>query len=364
MQKQLHRSPSVSTFPTEARLSVSLFSIRGLAILLVIIGHVIGERDSGIRQLYSADLSWLDWLYDFIYTFHMPIFFVASGLAFAVFSYSKIGNLKQFALGRLSRLVMPLLCWAPLYYGLRCVTGQASFSWAGLVQTVIYPDFIFWFFHSLLLISLFSYLALRYSSAPIYIISSIVLFAVSFLADGILPMTLYFNLFYALGFLLGLKLKQTYELPLLKLTAIQRLAIGGLVFLVMLLVFVGLKDNQYSLAKSINGGLGFLLLYLISLAVQPSRWHQTELPRPRPVYQQIKTSLALGLIHLGKISMSIYLLHVMFGSAARLVLVKLGVLAPGWHLVIGYLVALCGSVAADAGLRRSRLYLVSIGEAR
>lgn len=38
--------------------------------------------------------------------------------------------------------------------------------------------------------------------------------------------------------------------------------------------------------------------------------------------------------------MSIYLLHIMFGSTVRMVLVKLGVLAPGWQFTLGCLVAL------------------------
>jgi fucose 4-O-acetylase-like acetyltransferase len=366
MQKQSCVIPLASAFSAEVKqdLSTILFSIRGFAIVLVIVGHVIGESHSGIRQLYSEDLPQLSELRRFIYTFHMPIFFIASGIAFAVFSYSKGDNLRQFVSSRLSRLVMPLLCWAPLYYGLSCLVDQTHFRLADLVKAVIYPDFIFWFFHSLLPISLFSYLVLRHSSIALYGGISTVLFAVSFLADGDIPRTLYFNLFYALGFLLGVKLKQTQELPFIKFKLIAILAASGLAFLAMLLIFFWIGDSHYSLTKFINGLLGFLLLYLISLTIKPNHL-QDDLKMHREMDQgTCRDYIARGLVYLGRISMSIYLLHIIFGSAARMVLVKLGILAPGWQFTLGCLVALLGTVVTDALLRPYRIFLVSIGEAK
>jgi fucose 4-O-acetylase-like acetyltransferase len=58
-----------------------------MAIVLVVIGHVIGhKKDVGMRQMYDSDIPFLTWLTEFIYTFHMPIFFILSGVSFATFS--------------------------------------------------------------------------------------------------------------------------------------------------------------------------------------------------------------------------------------------------------------------------------------
>lgn len=177
--------------------------------------------------------------------------------------------------------------------GLSCLIDQTRFSLADLVKAVLYPDFIFWFFHSLLPISLSSYLVLRYNSIAVYIIASTVLFTISSFADSDIPRALYFNLFYALVFLLGMKLKPTQELPFIKFKLIAILAASGLAFLAMLLIFSWIGDSHYSLTKFINDLLGFLRLYLISLTIKPSH-PQDNLTMYRETHWVISCSYIAG----------------------------------------------------------------------
>lgn len=51
--------------------------LRGFAIILVVFGHCIQE---GSGETYRAELSYFsDRLYQFIYSFHMPLFMLVSG---------------------------------------------------------------------------------------------------------------------------------------------------------------------------------------------------------------------------------------------------------------------------------------------
>ncbi|MBE9039152.1 acyltransferase family protein [aff. Roholtiella sp. LEGE 12411] len=151
-------------------LSKDLYFIRGIAIALVALGHVIGNRDSGIRQLYDQDLPYMGWIYNFIYTFHMPIFFIISGISFSIFSSSN-NSYTKFINSKFIRIIIPLVCWAPIYYIFRTFSGSIKFSLTGLIQSVIYPNFIFWFFHALLLATVLSFFLIKkLSSKTIYYI--------------------------------------------------------------------------------------------------------------------------------------------------------------------------------------------------
>lgn len=62
-------------------------SVKGFAILLVIVGHCIdGYRDAGIFKQYLAEFNAA---HDFIYAFHMPLFFMISGYLF-LYAYKDI----------------------------------------------------------------------------------------------------------------------------------------------------------------------------------------------------------------------------------------------------------------------------------
>lgn len=160
--------------------SENLFIIRGFAIFLVVIGHVIGGRDTGIRQLYEEDLLGLAQLYDFIYTFHRPIFFIASGFSFTIFS--KLNHkLSSFVRSRAQRLLVPLLCWAPLYYILRSAIGKTDFQAFGIIKSIIIPDFIFWFFPAIFFAAILGFFFLRIlRSWLLYIVTTLILFILSF----------------------------------------------------------------------------------------------------------------------------------------------------------------------------------------
>ena len=68
-------------------------SLRGFAIVLVILGH------AGIPQTMRI----------WIYSFHIPLFFFISGY---VFSLKKVNNFKEFLIKKIKGIVIPLICFS------------------------------------------------------------------------------------------------------------------------------------------------------------------------------------------------------------------------------------------------------------
>lgn len=92
---------------------------RGIAIMLAVLGHAFLSNETGIQK----------YLFDFIYGFHMPLFFFISG-------YCNIGILKKRtwksigqAIGtRFGRLMIPYLSFGILYVFLDVIGGKYSFA--------------------------------------------------------------------------------------------------------------------------------------------------------------------------------------------------------------------------------------------
>jgi fucose 4-O-acetylase-like acetyltransferase len=345
------------TLDFKGRASENIFIIRGFAIFLVVIGHVIGGKDTGIRQLYDRDILLLAQLYDFIYTFHMPIFFLASGFSATVLSKSN-NKLLDFIKSRCRRLLVPLICWAPLYYIFRSMIGKTNFQVFGILKSIVNPDFIFWFFPAIFFANVMGFIFIKiFRSWSLYGITSLILFGASFPLTGNIGACFYFNIFYFLGCAIGLHLsKKDYQV--MTISGWKIISILLITISVMYAVYFWLGSEHLSglLAKFINGLLSFSVLYIII----DSR-AQFSLPNFMQSISKISKNIFL---YLGKISMSIYLLHVVCASTLRIVLVKLGVFEPNLQFVIGFVGSIVGSVLIHRLLCKNYLFLYSIGEAK
>lgn len=73
--------------------------IRGFAILLVVLGHALAPDN-----IVTTDSKWCNVVHDFIYSFHMPLFFLISG-----FCYVQSENYGKFFLRKSRYLLIPYL---------------------------------------------------------------------------------------------------------------------------------------------------------------------------------------------------------------------------------------------------------------
>jgi fucose 4-O-acetylase-like acetyltransferase len=345
------------TFKTH--LSQSLYFIRGIAIFLVIIGHVIGDnKNDGMRKMYSSDIFGLSWLADFIYTFHMPVFLMVSGVAFAVFS-KKDGGYLEFARSKLNRLIVPLLCWAPPFLIFHSLSQGKHFSFIDVINAVIFPYSMFWFLHALIFASIFSFFFFKIIRSPLlYFLISISLFTFSlFFKELMISFYFSFNIFYALGVFIAYYLPKA-NLILEKLSSKIIFLILFLCSILMLTVKHFMATNHHPLATIINGALAFVFLYTIINA------HRIKLS-----YEPINKLLHLvktNILYAGKVSMVLYLFHMYFATLTRIFLVKgFSITEPSLHFILGSITGFLGPILVYKILqKRSQVFMYSIGEGK
>ena len=345
-------------------LSENLFFVRGIAIFLVVLGHVIGNKNSGVRQLYEIDTYILKWSYEFIYTFHIPVLLIVSGIAFSAFSSEK--NIIKSLKSRVDRLIVPLIVWAPFYYIFRTVSGKTNFSFTGLINSVVELDFIFWFFHILLFTSIFSLIYFHFlHNVQGYIIISLILFMSSFYIEGRLSTFFYCNIFYTFGIAI------TSYLPLLdsKLREIKTSKLFLILFILLIIMIMNYQIHNIinisiypRMLQLINGLVGFTIIYFVSYLKFDNRVLIKIKFKEKLI--NIFSVFSECVILFGRLSMSIYIFHVICGAITRIVLVKLSITALLPQFGIGLIFSLTAPILIYEIFKKNRLFLYSIGEAK
>lgn len=254
---------------------------KGIAIILVVIGHI-----------YIGESKYAYYLKTFIYSFHLPLFFLVSGL---LFNPDKIISITDFFKSRFKGLIYPYITFSIFAYVI-WLGFEASKS-DGNIHTLFIEPFYFWilglrggsnyvftgaywFLICLFMVELCFYSVLKYISR-----SSIFLFFFSFLLAGIgyaynrfgfiqpipfsidlIPLGLFF---FISGFLF--KKSGAYFILTAKSTDFKLLIIGLSSILIMLLCLENGAIDMYSnkLGKvpflfSITGLLGGILVILVS----------------------------------------------------------------------------------------------------
>ena len=126
-------------------------TIRGLAILLVVAGHVIGIDAAGGMKV--ADDSIWRYLYASLQYVRMPLFTAISGWVYALHPVSA-HETGTFMLKKARRLLLPLVCVGTLYFLIQCITpgtnrtGELSEIW----KIYVFPYTVYWYLPALFLI--------------------------------------------------------------------------------------------------------------------------------------------------------------------------------------------------------------------
>ncbi len=149
--------------------------LKGLAIFLVVLGH---------SYTPYTHIDSVSWAFNSIYAFHMPLFFVLSGVtaAMSMISRDRVG---RFALDRLMSIMIPYLCWSllrPLFFAESSTWAHYSIE-AQFLSFASGGDAI-WFLPALFLLQLyycaFYLLTRRVGSAVVQVGLLGVLFTLSF----------------------------------------------------------------------------------------------------------------------------------------------------------------------------------------
>jgi len=303
---------------------------RGIAIVLVVVGHVLSGIDPGwLTGPREAEFSCLA---RWIYTFHMPTFFLLAGL-FAPGSIRKGAG--RFLTDKVATIAYPYLAWGILQTSVQAVLARYVHNPAGpreFARLLYDPPMQFWFLYVLFLA--FAVYALchaaRLGGAGLLAIAV----AVGLVAygRGAAPSSIPGRFaeqvpFFALGVLLhrGAGLATRPPVP-----ALVGIAAAGAVANTLL---ANVPDVPYP---------GRLLMALPGIAMLVATAGAIAgLGGSRPLER------------LGRWSLEIYLVHVLAYALARIVLkVGLGVTDPVVHLVVGSVVGVAVPAALAALVER------------
>ncbi len=306
----------------QKEISESLYWIRGVAISLVVVGHVIGyDQNYGMRKLYDSDLGLIGAIGDAVNTIHMTTFFMVSGIATAIFS-RPVSSYQKFFTGKLLRLLVPIVCWAPPFFIFQSLVKGRPIDLLSVVNSVVRPYEIFWFLHALIFAVTLRYLFEKFRlSNALYLGFSAVLTLLS-MHESFQPFDvyLYWNGFFALGVVSVGWIYQLEAFLQNKKTSI--LLLSAIVCLIIVAIVSQLLPTRiyYNLPRLINGIPGFLLFYITC-----------------HLSQRILQKSAHAAIHyIGAMSLVVYLFHGYFTRFSSIVLAKL----PGQILPLGYLFVL------------------------
>ena len=262
---------------------------RGLGIILVVYGHVL------LGHFGSDQPAWVTAQAAFIYAFHMPLFFMLSGL----FLWSSLGR-DGFLRSRWSQLIYPYFLWSLVTVTLEIVLARYVNSPLTTRDALLIP-FVpfeqFWFLYALMVCQLVALLAYPRKS---------LLMLAAFLGTILLAVVgggwIVIRSFEYLPFVvLGIIGKGAFE-ELARAPRLRQLIVAGVAWAVFVLLWVsGMRWPIFVLGAL--GGVGTVAFAML-----------------------VARSSALGA--LGRASLAIYLLHTIFSAGTRIGLNLFGFAPP------------------------------------
>ncbi|EPY7114592.1 acyltransferase family protein [Klebsiella variicola] len=278
---------------------------KGIGIILVVFGHAN-------RGLYSSGIYISPEIYHYldniIYSFHMPLFFFLSGLFFV----SSIKNKSKgiFLWGKVKNVIYPYVVWSLIQGGVEVFFSKytnAKTSISEVLLFPIYPRAQFWFLYALFMI--FVICTIIYHKKyflkvlPVFFLVSFVIYVYSGdFGNG-------FNFNYVsqniVFFFLGCIFSKYYQLLMKILTNKSFAVLTCLFFLMEYLYFIQCKNNYLPLN-----------LYTAFIAFISIAWVSN-------------ASILLSCFNLrwlekiGKLSLIIYLVHILAASGTRIILSKI-----------------------------------------
>jgi len=265
---------------------------RGLGIILVVLGHALkqtGETNALFDILISV-----------IYSFHMPLFFVASGfIAIKILDLRGKESRLDFIKRRAIRLLIPYfavgLFYMPIKFALsKYAVKPYDFSSAWKLLIGENPNTVLWFLYTLFIISTICVLILNHKNLRIALLVSAIISAIAWAADTEIE-----TFKYLVFFILGIYLRKHYDdfNPALKESPLIA-AVTAITFLLTNIMMFATNYSGWTFVTAISGCILFL-------------------------YIAIKINSSKGIVNkvaniCGSYSMDIYILSDLIATAVRI----------------------------------------------
>lgn len=298
--------------------------LKGVAILFVVFEHTIARTLAGL-QFESSFLSNLDF---FIKTFHMPLFFLASGYIYAMHEREKLKTIQYglFVKKSFFDLFLPYLIFAlPIWFGKyifsHWVTRPVSIK--DLLLMFVNPIAFLWFIYILFFIKIIIAgldKLTKYKTEVIFLIAIISAFSRCFITTDIklVDRVLYYPICYVSGMMFFKYRSYLSKIPMLFVVSILSVAAWVLAF--------AFPENRPCI----------IFVNVASIMMITSIFY----------FVRFKTAEKKNFIsYLGQISIYIYILHPIILNAIRMVLLKLNIEnVIAWFLILFFGGVICSVI--------------------
>ena len=299
--------------------------LKVFACILVVLGHLIQSLQKSNIDNFENITSFINW---FIYLFHMPLFFVASGY---LYELKKKGfSLKQykgFIIKKIINLGIPYLTFYLAYVLINMIFASSVNSPKGIneiIGIVNNPMPPYWFLYALLSIFIFIPLLeklLKNKKNLIFILLLCLKVLSVFINTNIYLIDSFFE--NAVYFYLGSILKVVFEKKRnINTNNILYSFFAIFIYIIISIVFYLNIDNiGYNLSEIIKIAFAiFAVLICIN------------------IFRKIKTNFIFE--NLKNYTFQIYLLHTIFAAGFRIVLLKVGISNYAIHFIIGLIASI------------------------
>ncbi len=296
---------------------------KGLGIILVVMGHT--ER----ALIEAGVLPKANWhTFDFsIYTFHMPLFMFLAGLNVPRSLRAGAG---PFLRGKLLTVVQPYVVWSVIYGAAMAMFSKFAnhpTQLADILQIGWHPVSAYWFLYVLFILMV---VATVVKPRPMLAIAAVTfVLGEPFEQDYLANQLLHFPLF----FTAGIVLRHHRRLPAISMPSAVLLAIVGASTLVAAHDAGMVNYSSIMMLPTAICGIGVMI------------W----------LAQTIDRTAVLAFV--GRLTMPIYVMHIMVAAVARTVLKAAfhGAPSPAIDMTLSTLMALCGPIVAYGVLRSLHL---------
>lgn len=297
----------------------SIDVLKGITIILVVIGHAVQGVVSSQHLTLNTEYSSIFILKQIIYGFHMPLFFIIAGLF--INSWTKRG-FKEAILQKIIRLLVPYFIWSAI----TAIAMQFAINYTNnglgikdFLLSPIIPFSQYWFLYVLFFIHMIYYILVNIkicNGKLLFLLLSIILYLLNPLINDIWISN---NLFkYMIFFSLG---SYTLDFVNLKQFKCNTIILPTLLFLLLNIIYVNILylDNYL-----LNYYFGFIVAIIGSWFCFLLSYYSVN------IMHKIKKICCF----FGKKSMEIYCIHLLILAGIRIVLLKIFKIGELWSIVI------------------------------
>ncbi len=297
---------------------------KGIGIILVVYGHLLS---SGFHAGLAVPQHFFLLSDSLVYSFHMPLFFFLAGL-FAGQSCRKRG-LKKFLVNKLEIIAYPYLIWSFLQASVELAFASQSFRGATYGQLLAIPYLPwaqFWFLYALLAMYVaFGMFSLLGKYFHVFLLITACVLFVRPINSEIMAMHGFSTGF--LFFVIGALAKEFFG----NSGTFTQKTIPPVITLVSLFIFAGsgwyIFERVIAPTRLTDGSHPFYFLYLAGLGITMCMGLAQYLAGKK---------WCKWLRILGRYSLQIYLVHMLAGVGARIILLNvLQIYNPVIHMIVG-----------------------------